>query len=55
MTESNEVTRNMYQLLEEIAGREKAMSVKASDYGTAFMLAILEGLFREAVLAISQA
>jgi len=38
----------LFKLLEEIANREKSKSVKSNDYGTAFMLAILEGLFKEA-------
>jgi len=52
MTQNNEIAKSLYKLLEEIARREKMKAVEASDYGSAFMLAILEGVFKEAALAM---
>jgi len=36
-------------LFGEIAKKEKKKAIEADDYGTAFVAAILEGLFKEAV------
>ena len=52
MTESKEVLKNLYALFQEIAEREKKKAIKANDYGAAFISAILEGMFKEALLVV---
>jgi len=52
ITEGKEVAKTLYTLFEEIAKREKKKAIETDDYGTAFVAAILEGLFKEALLTI---
>jgi len=49
-SEDNEILKNLFKLLEEIANREKRKSIRSNDYGSAFMLAVLEGIFKQASL-----
>lgn len=53
MANSNEFVKNLLWLFEEIAKREKNKAIEASNYGEALLLAIFEGLSREASLTIS--
>jgi len=53
MTEGNEFMKNLLKLFEEIAKREKNKAIEASNYGEALLLAVFEGLSREAALTIS--
>lgn len=50
VTENKEMLKNLYVLFQEIAEREKKKAIETSDYGVAFISAILEGIFKEAVL-----
>ena len=43
MTKSNDIVENLLKLLKEISIREKKKAIEAGDYGSAFVLAILEG------------
>ena len=52
MTENKEILKTLYRLFQEIAEREKKKAIMADDYDTAFISAILEGIFREATLTI---
>lgn len=42
MKENKEIYQNLSRLFEEIATREKRRAIESDDYGTAFILAILE-------------
>ena len=48
MTEGNEINKSLCKLLAQIADREKKKAIQEDDYGSAFIAAIFEGLFREA-------
>ena len=52
MTENKEILKNLYALFQELAEREKKKAIEANDYGVAFISAILEGMFKEALLVI---
>ena len=52
MSEGKELERNLYLFFEEIAKKEKEKSIEVSDYGKAFALTILEGIFKEAALSV---
>lgn len=52
MSEGKELERNLYVFFKEIAKREKEKSIEVSDYGKAFVLAILEGIFKEAASSV---
>lgn len=43
MRESEDVVENLLKLLKEISIREKKKAIEAGDYGSAFILAIIEG------------
>jgi hypothetical protein len=47
VSEHRQITENLLKLFQEIASREKKKAVEANDYGTAFVLAILEGILKE--------
>ena len=46
--ENRELNKVVCRLLREIAEREKKKAISADDYETAFVVAILEGILREA-------
>jgi hypothetical protein len=48
MTRGDEVGKNIYRFLAEVAEREKSKAIQGNDYGTALVATILQGLFREA-------
>ena len=50
--ENKEILKSIYALFQGIAEREKKKAIEADDYGVAFISAILEGMFKEAVLAL---
>lgn len=50
MTNGNEFMKNLFKLFEEIAKREKNRAIESSSYDEAFLLAVVEGLSREASL-----
>jgi len=52
VTENKEILKNLYVLFQELAEREKKKAIEANDYGVAFISAILEGMFKEALLVI---
>ena len=53
LTENNDILRNLVKLLEEIANREKRKAVAVDDYGSALVLAILEGVLKNASSTLS--
>ena len=50
--ENVELNKALCRLLTEIAEKEKKKAVALSDYGTAFVAALFEALFRKAELNI---
>jgi len=44
----NIIEATIYATLAQIAQREKVKAIREDDYGTAFFVSILEGIFREA-------
>jgi hypothetical protein len=48
MSGGDEIGRAFCRFLAEIAEREKAKAIQKSDYSTALVATVLEGLFREA-------
>ena len=44
----NIIGATICETLAQIAQREKLKAIKEDDYGTAFLVGILEGIFREA-------
>ena len=51
LNNNNEVGKALCRLFVEIAKREKGKAIKMDDYATAFIAAILEGIFKEAELS----
>lgn len=51
--ENRELHRVICDLVREIAEREKKKAISADDYGTAFVAAIFEGIFKEAESSIN--
>lgn len=50
--ENRELSKVVCKLIREIAEREKKKSTSSDDYGTAFVAAIFEGIFKEAESSI---
>ena len=53
MADGNEFMKNLFKLFEEIAKREKNKAIEASDYDEALLLAVVEGISREASLNLT--
>ena len=50
--ENKELGKALCRLLAMIAEREKKKAINSDDYGTALVVTIFEGLFKEAELTI---
>jgi len=50
--ENRELNKVICRLFKEISEKEKKKAISSDDYGTAFVAAIFEGIFREAESSI---
>ena len=48
MSNGEKITATIYRTLALIAEREKLKAIQEDDYGSAFFIGILEGIFKEA-------
>lgn len=53
MSNGEEIEAAIYKTLAQIAEREKLKAVQRDEYGKAFFIGILEGIFREAAISIN--
>ena len=49
---NNELNKALCRLLIEVAEREKKKAISSDDYGAALVATIIEGIFKEAEIAI---
>jgi len=54
MNNYNEVSKALCMLFLEVSKIEKKKALKADDYATAFIAAIIEGIFKEANLSFNK-
>ena len=54
MSGGEEITAAVYRALAQIAEREKQKAIRKDDYGSAFFISILEGIFKEAEKSVKE-
>ena len=54
MSDGEEIAAAVYRTLALIAEREKLKAIHEDDYGSAFFIGILEGIFREAEVSAKE-
>ena len=54
MSNGEEIAAAVYKTLALIAEREKLKAIHEDDYGSAFCISILEGIFREAEVSVKK-
>lgn len=53
MSDGEEIEAAIYRTLAQIAEREKLKAIQGDEYGKAFFIGILEGIFREAAVSVN--
>lgn len=54
MSNGEKITAAIYRTLALIAEREKLKAIQQNEYGSAFFIGILEGIFREAEISVKE-
>ena len=54
MSGGEEIVAAIYRTLTQIAEKEKRKAINEDDYGSAFLIGILEGIFKEAERSVKK-